>query len=387
MGVKVRQKVKGKGKPWWVFISHNGQRASKMVGDKAAAEEVASTIRAKLQLGEFDFEQRRKPPIPTFELYAQGFMETYSAMNHKESTRDSYQSVLDAHLIPAFGEKPLDAITKKDVKEFIHLKMSESLATNTVKNMKRYLSKILAEAVDDEIIELNPASMTGKLIKKKTEDEHINPLTWEEKATFEDSAQEHYQRYYPLFLTMLRTGMRVGEAIGLQPGDLDFNGRFIEIRRAFAKKHLTSPKNGKTRRVDMSRGLAGTLQRHLTERKKEALRKGWGETPEWLFCNEKGGPVDIDNLRKRVFYKCLEKAGLRHITLHDLRHTYATLRIMKGDNIKDVSEQLGHSSIKITLDTYTHWIPGTKKSEVDELDSKTAPTSRGQEEKEEAQNE
>ena len=84
--------------------------------------------------------------------------------------------------------------------------------------------------------------------------------------------------------------------------------------------------------------------------------------------------VDGDNLRKRIFYKALDKAELRHIRIHDLRHTYATLRIMKGDNIKDISKQLGHHSIKITLDTYFHWIPGAKKSEVDELDFKSEPT-------------
>jgi integrase len=78
-------------------------------------------------------------------------------------------------------------------------------------------------------------------------------------------------------------------------------------------------------------------------------------------------------LRKRVFYKCLEKAGLRRIRIHDLRHTYATLRISKGDNILDVSKQLGHHSVKITLDIYAHWMPGGKKSEVDELDGQQAP--------------
>lgn len=167
--------------------------------------------------------------------------------------------------------------------------------------------------------------------------------------------------------------MRVGEVTALQPGDLDFKGRFIEIKRAFAKGRLTTPKNGKPRRVDMSKELAATLKSYLTERKKETLQKGWGETPEWLFYNEEGGRIDTDNLRKRVFYKCLEKADLRRIRLHDLRHTYATLRIMKGDNILDVSKQLGHHSPAFTLKAYAHWFPGSKKSEIDELDSKTEP--------------
>ncbi len=84
----------------------------------------------------------------------------------------------------------------------------------------------------------------------------------------------------------------------------------------------------------------------------------------------------------------MEKDGLRRIRIHDLRHTYATLRIYKGDNILDVSKQLGHHSIKITLDTYAHWMPGGKKSEVDELDGRQAPgTDEGQDKNEVANGE
>lgn len=124
--------------------------------------------------------------------------------------------------------------------------------------------------------------------------------------------------------------MRLGELVALRSGDLDSNGGFIEIRRAFSRDRVTTPKSGKSRRVDMSNGLAETLRQHLTSRKREALEKGWGEPPELLLYSETGGPIDINNIRKRVFYKCLEKAGLRRIRIHDLRHTYATLRISKG---------------------------------------------------------
>ncbi|MFC1532657.1 tyrosine-type recombinase/integrase [Thermodesulfobacteriota bacterium] len=372
MGVTIRQKNKGKGKPWWVFVAHNGKRTSRRVGDKKAAEEVASKIQAKLNLGEFGFDEKKKP-IPLFKNFAEGFMDTYSAMNHKESTHDSYRTALDLHLIPYFGEKALDAITRKDVKNFINQKQKEGLKSGTVRNLKAYFSAILSEAVDDELIKYNPASMTGKLIKKKDIAKEVNPLTWEEKVKFEDAMKKHFSRYYPFFLTALRTGMRLGELIALQPGDLDFKGRFIEVRRGFTKGRITTPKSGNIRRVDMSNELATILKAHITEGKKEALKKGRGEPPEWLFYKENGRMVDGDNIRKRIFYKCLEKAELRRIRMHDLRHTYATLRIMKGDNIKDVSKQLGHHSIKITLDTYSHWMPGAKKSEVDELDLRAAP--------------
>jgi integrase len=178
-------------------------------------------------------------------------------------------------------------------------------------------------------------------------------------------------------LTLLRTGMRLGEVIALQPGDLDFNGRFIEIRRSYSKGHITTPKSRGGRRVDMSGQLAEVLKASLVERKKETLKKEWKEPSEWLFYNTEGGLLDEAHWRKRVHVKILEKAGLMHHRIHDLRHTYATLRLGKGDHIVDVSKQMGRASVKMTLEVYAHWIPGGKKSEVDGLDSRTTPAGNG----------
>jgi integrase len=236
-----------------------------------------------------------------------------------------------------------------------------------------YLSSVLTQAVDDEIIQVNPAASTGRYIKKQDSKRHVNPFTWEEKHLFEEGMKKHFPHYYPFFLCALRAGMREGELIALKPGDIDFRGGFIEVKRNCVRGRVTTPKNVKTRRVDMSEQLAEVLKIYLIDRKKEALKKGWKKLPEWLFYNENGCMVDVSNLRKRVFYKCLEKVGLRRIRLHDLRHTYATLRIQAGHNIADVSKQLGHHSIRITVDTYYHWIPGTGRSEVNELNLKNAP--------------
>jgi len=99
------------------------------------------------------------------------------------------------------------------------------------------------------------------------------------------------------------------------------------------------------------------------------MHQGLGDLPEFVFLNEIGNLIDAAKLRTRVFNKALGKAELREIRIHDLRHTYATLRIQAGHNIADVSKQLGHHSVKFTMDVYYHWIPGAKKSEVDELDN------------------
>jgi integrase len=359
MGVTVRQKIKGKGKPWWVFISHNGKRTSRMVGDKSAAQTVASEIRAKLQLGEFGFEQEERHE-PTFKEYADSWIEKIAPAECKGSTLKGYRDLLNNHVLPVFGNLKLTQITRGKVKEFLAEKSNSGYAKSTVTHMKNVISNVFNKAVDDEVIATNPALNLGKkMMKAKNPKEDINPLTPEELRLLLNTVKndKHLRKDYPLFLLLARTGLRIGEALALQPGDVDFSGRFIHIQRGLSRQQIETPKNGKTRRVDMSLQLAETLKAHM-----------FGGPPEFLFTNEKGGFIDLVNWRARVFNKALKKAGLRKIRIHDLRHTYATLRIAKGDSILDVSNQLGHYSVKLTLDTYSHWLPGKKKAEVDELD-------------------
>ena len=103
------------------------------------------------------------------------------------------------------------------------------------------------------------------------------------------------------------------------------------------------------------------------EQKKNALKRGHS-VPDWIFANKKGQMLKRDTF-KDALYHCVEIAGFKKMRIHDLRHTYATIRLLRGHNVGDVSYQLGHSSIKITYDTYCHWIPGHFKSEVDDLDN------------------
>ena len=368
MGVTVREKPKDSG-IWWVFVAHEGKRRSKRIGnDKNKALEVAEKLKAKIALKDFHIEEKEPDPVLTFEEYSKVFLDGYSKINHKQSTIDNYICVLNKHIFPVFSGKPLNEITRKDIKDFIYQKQKD-LSVNTVKSIKAHISAIFGQAVDDEIIENNPAAQTGRYIKKQENNKKIRPFSQEEVDLFEEAVKKYIPKYYPFFLCALRTGMRRGELISLKPGDIDFNGKFIEVKRHWYNGHITLPKSGKTRRVDMSTQLSNVLKSYLIQRKEDTLKRGWGEPPEWLFYNRKGKIIDPDNIRKQVFYRCLEKAGLRRIRLHDLRHTYATLRITAGHNIADVSKQLGHHSIKITIDTYYHWIPGSNRSEVDELDS------------------
>ena len=119
---------------------------------------------------------------------------------------------------------------------------------------------------------------------------------------------------------------------------------------------------GKSRRVDMSRQLSEVLSNLKNQRRIETLQNGWGKVPEWVFISETGTPLIEGHWRERVFGKALEKAGLRRVRIHDLRHGYASMLIQAGESLAYIRDQLGHHSIKVTVDIYGHLAPeGTRR--------------------------
>jgi integrase len=367
MGVKVREKQKGSG-IWWIFIDHRGRRKAKKIGkDKKVALEVAKKIEAKLVLGDMGLVENRQITAGTFQEYASSWITLTVPATCKPSTESDYKGILKNHVLPVFGKTPVNEINRLMVKNFLMKKITDGFASSTVTHMKNAVSGVLNLAIDDEIIPANPAHNVGKIFRQQNSKPKIDPFNTDELVILLDAYQVQFPRHYPFILTLARTGIRFGEGLGLQWKDIDFEGRFITIERSFSKGKVDTPKNGQSRKVDMSQQLADTLKELKHQRKIETLNCGWKKMPEWVFVNMEGKPYHESYMR-RVFYKALEKAGLRKIRVHDLRHTYATLRISKGDNIADVSKQLGHHSIKFTMDIYYHWVPGGSKSEVDGLD-------------------
>jgi len=372
MGVKIRQKTKGKGQPWWVFVSHNGQRTSRQVGSKKAAQDVASKIEAKLQLGEFGFEEKKK--ILTFKEYADLWLRSDIPALCKKSTGENYRGFLNKHILPVFGNLKVTDINRGKVKNFLLEMVGSGYSKSYADQFKNVISGVLNKAVDDEVIQANPALQLGKnFLKVKDQKDTINTITSEELKQLLDTVERHFPGDYPLFLLLARTGLRIGEALALKWNDIDFNNRSIEVCRNFYRNRITKPKNGKTRLVDMSLQLSKTLKAHNLNCKKKGLALGLGDLPEYVFTNKYGRLINLYEWRKQIFYKVIKKSGVKKIRIHDLRHTYATLRISKGDNVADVSNQLGHHSVKFTMDTYYHWMPGKKKSEVDGLDDLIHP--------------
>jgi integrase len=364
MGVRIREKKPGE---WWVFIHHNGKRWSKKIGgDLGLAREIAKKTGARLILGDFELDDPPPPALPSFQECA----EVWLALPHedwKESTFESYRLNLEKHVYPAIGKEPIDQIRRKHLKALFDKLATGGLSRATLSLIKAPVSGVFNHAVDSEIIEANPIkdlSISTRKIRLA-----IEPLTEDEAGRLLDQARRFLGGYYhPHLLCMLRTGLRLGELKALQWQDIDFEKRQMEIRRSCRRGRLTDTKNRKRRRVDITPQLTEILKTWETEQKKQALKLGRPFlNTDFVFASRRGEIMRRIAL-ENALTRCLSAAKLRHIRIHDLRHSYATIRLLKGHNIGDVSYQLGHSGISITYDVYGHWIPGHFKSEVDELD-------------------
>ena len=359
MGVKVREKDPGSG-VYYVYISHRGQRKAKQIGDRKLAKKVAKQIEAKLVLGDLDIDKFNSKS-PTFKKYA----EMWFQLPHERAdrTQGRYVSNVRNHVYPSLGSRDISKIRRKDIKTLFDT-LSVSMRQNSLQMVRIPLNMIFKHALQSEVIETNPVT---DITLSKTAKVKITPLDPQGQVDLLTEAKVYREgMFYPHLLTLLRTGLRSGELCGLKWTDIDFEGRFIKVSRTRTSGVVSPTKNRLTRQVDMSKQVTETLKELKLTKQKQALKNGMPFS-EWVFSQVDGRPL-MENITTRALNKCLDRVGLPKMRVHDLRHTYATTRLLRGHDISDVSYQLGHSSISITYDIYTHWIPGKFKSQVDDLD-------------------
>jgi len=391
MGVSIRQKVKDGG--WWVFIHYKNRRKSKLVKDKRAALQLARELRHALAAGELGLLRDEEAGL-TFAQYAKQYLAKVEA-DLKRSTWIDYEGCTRRKLIPALGPRLLTDIHRREVKELAASLRTMGLLTVNVRKHLRILSSILSEAVEDELIPANPALEMRKLRRSKahsSQRRRVDPLTADEVATMLETARTHvitrgertiypYAHAYAFILLLARTGMRLSEAIALKWEDVDWRSGCIVVQRAYVRDELSVPKSGKNRRVDMSAHLRAVLHERFTSR----FQRVTALNPEqqasldaeaaaeaadaWIFPRSNGEPLNEANFRRRVFKPLLVAAKMRQVRIHDLRHTYASLLLSKGVDLKYVQEQLGHHSPAFTLSTYAHLLPADRHGLVDQLDT------------------
>ena len=249
------------------------------------------------------------------------------------------------------------------------------LSKNTIRNVIAALRSLLEEAVeggenDRPLIQANPAAKLGKYYKEAPDyREEIEPYSAEEVSLLLQTAREHFRfNDYVMLLTQFHTGNRPGETAALYWTDLDERNSTVLIRRQYTRGHKGKVKTSKKHNVKLSGFLLAEVKTLKRQRQEEYLARGKNEIPELIFLSagkqiwkdgklvghEEGKIVDMDNWVKRVFFKMCDKAQVRRHRFYDTRHTCASILLNNGENLKLVQAQLGHSSIRVTADTYGH---------------------------------
>jgi integrase len=266
----------------------------------------------------------------------------------KPITHDSYKMLVDKHVVPALGNVTLSKLTPAHLQGFYRSKLDSDLSPRTVQYIHVVVHRALKQALRWGLVTRNVAeAVDPPRVPKKD----FTPLSPEQARTFLEAANEAGDRLEALYVLAIHTGMRQGELFSLKWDDVDLDTRVLRVR---------GTKTVRSRRtVTLSETALDALRSHLECQLGEIDKAGslWRENG-LVFTTAIGTPLNRQNLTQRSFKPLLERAGLPRIRFHDLRHTCATILLSRGVHAKFVQELLGHATIAITLDTYSHILPG-----------------------------
>jgi integrase len=276
-------------------------------------------------------------------------------------TYHPYERHVRLHIKPHLGGVKLGKLAKSLVRAWYAALEAAGVSAAMQRKLGTTLTIALNAAVNDDLLPSNPATRIRKPKAKKAE---MRPLDPDQAAAFLRAARS--DRLYPYYLTALDTGARPGELFALDWTDVDLEGRYITISKSLEEiagaLRVKPTKTARSRRrIDLSAETAAALAEH----RKAMLAEGHIAGP--VFCDSRGGHLRISNLRRDSFLPILKRAGLPAVRLYDLRHTCATLLLLADVPAKVVSERLGHSSITMTLDTYSHVLPTMQRRAADTM--------------------
>lgn len=388
MAVKVK-KIRGS---WYLVIDHKGQRATRKVGGTLAfARNCAKQIQAKLTLNDLSiFAGDEEDASPFFEDYAKRWLEKHVAIKSKPATLRLYSWLMEQRIKPHFSKMRMSAITAEQVEDFVyklasHNSSREVDAKSTIHVTLAALRSFFTYAKKHKIVTVNPASCLGYAVQSEQEEREVVSMTSEEVGKFLASVLEVCPDQYPMFLTAIRTGMRRGEFLGLRWSDCIFGrdekdaSRYFTVNRTLSDFGYGRPKTKKSKRhVDMSSQLRLVLLELRDKQLLKAMQLGVDDISEQpVFCDAKGKPFLPNNISARFMKPICKAAGIRRFKPHDMRHTFAVLMIQAGAPLQYVSQQLGHSSIKITADVYGKLQPSVLVAQMDMLDLATRTNANG----------
>lgn len=285
------------------------------------------------------------------------WLEDYAKLKVRPSTHKTYQGFIKHHVTPNIGSIPLLKLTTMDLQK-MYKKLLESgrvdrteakdkpkgLSTKTVRNIHQMVSSALRFAMEQKLIPENPAT---RCALPKVERKEMKTLPMDQLNAFFDEAKR--TGVFELYYIDLLTGLRRGELLGLKWDDIDFKNGILHVRRQVMRqegKMVEAPL--KTKNSYRSIAIPADAVEVL-----KMQRDKIGTSSEYVFPSPTGGPMSSDSVL-HMLQRVLKRAGLERIRFHDLRHTFATLALQNGVDVKTVSGMLGHYSAGFTLDTYAH---------------------------------
>lgn len=288
------------------------------------------------------------------------WMTEYKKRSIRPSSYKAYSSVVEQCIKPALGKHKLKDLRHEMIQKFVNDLSDKGQVHMSIVRAHSILHGALDQAVTNGLV-LKNVSLKVKF-PKQSKKESMRVLSAEEQAKFIEFAKD--DPYGEIFIIMLATGLRIGEALVLTWNDIDFDKGMLQVNKTLTYKRMGS--NFKLG-VGLTKTEAGTrevpLLDSITNLLQEKIRQDIPNQHNLLFSNISGELLDSSVVRSH-FHQIAKKVGIDGVHPHTLRHTFATRGLENGIDLKVMQELLGHSSIKMTADTYTHVLPDKKKDSI-----------------------
>jgi integrase len=352
----------GKRKQQWISVK----------GTKKEAEKRLAELLHQIDAGSF-----MKPGKTTLEEYLECWLKDYCWASLAPRTAEGYESIVRCHLIPSLGQIHLTQLKPEHLQHTYSEKLAAGLSHRTIRYIHVTLHKALQDAIRLGIIVRNSADAVNP---PRVQHYEMHTMNESDIHIFLEFAMP--TPYYALFYLALFTGMRRSELLALRWSDVDMILCQLSVTRALhqlqdGSRIFRQPKTAKGRRlISLSPSTAIVLEEHREQQ--EEIRQALGLTlseDDLVFCHKDGKPL-LPNTVSHAWTKLANRAGLKGIRLHDARHTHASLMLKQGVHPKIVQERLGHASIQITLDTYSHVAPGLQQAAANRFDDIVLPKSQ-----------
>lgn len=360
-----------RGSTWYFVVDVGrdpvtGKRKQKWKGGfrtKKEAEKACAELIAQIEAGKY-----KEPATVTLESFLLEFMEG-EKHRIRETTWNNQMFLVQKHILPALGHVQLKDLSPLHLQKFYTQKASEGLSNSYLRSMYAVLSKTLRAAERWGLIEKNTAALVSPPRPQKRE---MRVWTLGEVRQFLQASEK--RKFYIAYVLAVFTGMRRGEILGLRWSDIDLEKGVIHVQRTLYKTKgklvFQEPKTrGSKRSIVISPIVISALKKHRVRQQEMRLKLGQAYIDhDLVVCSWNGNPVDPSDLNED-FKMAIKKAGVPQIRFHDLRHTHATILLQLGEHPKVVSERLGHSSVTITLDTYSHVLPDMQRALAENLEA------------------